>query len=154
MGKTSFIKYLVGRDFPGIRVGPEPTTDRFTALLWGPNDKIVPGAALCSQTDLPFTGLSPYGNNFLSRLEGVEADSPILRNVTLIDTPGILSGQKQRSRNYDYESVMKWFGERADVRLIFFKIFAVESFLHLCLTNDFVCSSFQLSFRLTSISWS
>lgn len=105
----------MGRDFPGIRVGPEPTTDRFTALLWGPNDKIVPGAALCSQSDLPFNGLSPYGNNFLSRLEGVEADSPILRNVTLIDTPGILSGQKQRSRNYDYESVMKWFGERADV---------------------------------------
>mmetsp|Transcript_20768 Transcript_20768/g.49104 ORF Transcript_20768/g.49104 Transcript_20768/m.49104 type:complete len:565 (-) Transcript_20768:515-2209(-) len=120
VGKTSFIKYLVGRDFPGIRVGPEPTTDRFTTLLWGPNDKIVPGAALCSQTDLPFTGLSPYGNNFLSRLEGVEADSPILRNVTLIDTPGILSGQKQRSRNYDYESVMKWFGERADLVIVMF----------------------------------
>ena len=26
VGKTSFIRYLVGRDFPGIRVGPEPTT--------------------------------------------------------------------------------------------------------------------------------
>jgi len=120
VGKTSFIKYLVGKDFPGIRVGPEPTTDRFTALLWGPNDKIVPGAALCSQTDLPFNGLSPYGNNFLSRLEGVESNAPILRNVTLIDTPGILSGQKQRSRNYDYESVMKWFGERADLVIIMF----------------------------------
>lgn len=120
VGKTSFIKYLVGRDFPGIRVGPEPTTDRFTAILWGPNDKIVPGAALCSKNDLPFSGLSPYGNNFLSRLEGVELDTPILRNVTLIDTPGILSGQKQRSRNYDYESVMKWFGERADLVIIMF----------------------------------
>jgi hypothetical protein len=120
VGKTSFIKYLAGRDFPGIRVGPEPTTDRFTAVLWGPNDKIVPGAALCSQTDRPFTGLSPFGNNFLSRLEGVELDVPILRNVTLVDTPGILSGQKQRSRNYEYESVMKWFGERADVSEIVF----------------------------------
>lgn len=116
VGKTSFIKYLAGRDFPGSRVGPEPTTDRFTAVLWGPNDKIIPGAALCSQADRPFTGLGPYGNNFLSRMEGVELDSPILRNVTLVDTPGILSGQKQRSRNYDYEQVMKWFGERADVR--------------------------------------
>lgn len=120
VGKTSFIKYLVGRDFPGIRVGPEPTTDRFTAVLWGPNDKIVPGAALCSQTDRPFTGLNPYGNNFLSRMEGVEANSPILQNVTLIDTPGILSGQKQKSRNYDYKSVMKWFGERADLVIIMF----------------------------------
>lgn len=87
--------------------------------MWGPNDKIVPGAALCSQTDRPFTGLNPYGNNFLSRMEGVEANSPILQNVTLIDTPGILSGQKQKSRNYDYQSVMKWFGERADVSIYF-----------------------------------
>ena len=30
VGKTSFIRYLLGRDFPGQRVGPEPTTDRFT----------------------------------------------------------------------------------------------------------------------------
>ncbi len=119
-------------------MGPEPTTDRFTALLWGPNDKIVPGAALCSQADLPFNGLSPYGNNFLSRLEGVEADSPILRNVTLIDTPGILSGQKQRSRNYDYESVMKWFGERADVSFAFTADDTLLSFAKLLLITSFL----------------
>ena len=120
VGKTSFIKYLLGRDFPGIRVGPEPTTDRFTAILWGSQDKIIPGAALCSQTDRPFTGLSPFGNNFLSRMEAAELDSPILKNVTIIDTPGILSGQKQRSRNYDYEAVMKWFAERADLIIVMF----------------------------------
>ena len=120
VGKTSFVKYLLGRDFPGIRIGPEPTTDRFTAILWGNQDKVVPGAALCSQTDRPFTGLNPFGNNFLSRLEGSELNAPILRNVTIVDTPGILSGQKQRSRNYDYEGVMKWFAERADLIIIMF----------------------------------
>lgn len=75
---------------------------------------------MCSQQDRPFTGLSPFGNNFLSRLEGVELNSPVLYNVTLVDTPGILSGQKQRNRNYDYESVMKWFGERADLVIVMF----------------------------------
>lgn len=120
VGKTSFVKYLLGRDFPGIRVGPEPTTDRFTTILWGPQDKIIPGAALCSQTDRPFTGLSPFGNNFLSRLEAAELNAAILRNVTIVDTPGILSGQKQRSRNYDYEAVMKWFAERADLIIVMF----------------------------------
>jgi EH domain-containing protein 1 len=120
VGKTSFVKYLLGRDFPGIRVGPEPTTDRFHAILWGAQDKVVPGAALASQMDRPFTGLSPFGNNFLSRLEASELDSPILKNVTIIDTPGILSGQKQRSRNYDYEAVMKWFAERADLIIVMF----------------------------------
>lgn len=121
VGKTSFIRYLLGRDFPGQRIGPEPTTDRFTAILHGDVDKNVPGAALCSQADRPFRGLSPFGNNFLSRFEGVEMDSPILRNVTLVDTPGILSGRKQSvGRNYDYENVMKWFAERSDLIIVMF----------------------------------
>jgi EH domain-containing protein 1 len=120
VGKTSFIKYLLGRDFPGSRIGPEPTTDRFNAILWGQTDKVVPGAALCSQAHRPFGGLNPFGNNFLSRMEGSEMDAPILRNITLVDTPGILSGAKQRSRNYDYEGVMKWFAERADLIIIMF----------------------------------
>jgi len=122
VGKTSFIRYLLGRDFPGQRIGPEPTTDRFVAILKGDSgDKIIPGAALCSQGDRPFRGLSIFGNNFLSRFEGVEMDSPILNNITLVDTPGILSGQKQSiGRNYDYEQVMKWFAERADLIIIMF----------------------------------
>ena len=33
VGKTSFVKYLLGRDFPGIRVGPEPTTDRYVVAV-------------------------------------------------------------------------------------------------------------------------
>ena len=121
VGKTSFIRYLLGRDFPGIRIGPEPTTDRFVSIMHGRIDKIIPGAALCSDLNKPFRGLSGFGNNFLSRFEGVEMDSPILRNITLVDTPGILSGQKQSSgRNYDYEAVMRWFAERADLIVIMF----------------------------------
>ncbi len=32
VGKTSFIRSLLGKDFPGMRIGPEPTTDRFVAV--------------------------------------------------------------------------------------------------------------------------
>ena len=42
-GKTSFIKYIVGKEFPGIRVGPEPTTDRFVAVMDGPDERVIPG---------------------------------------------------------------------------------------------------------------
>jgi N-terminal EH-domain containing protein len=72
VGKTSFVKYLLGRGFPRIRVGPEPTTDRFTAILYDVQDKIVPCVALCPLMDRPFPGLGPYGNNFLSRMEAAE----------------------------------------------------------------------------------
>jgi len=122
VGKTSFIRYLLGRDFPGIRIGPEPTTDRFTSIMCGNGiDKIIPGAALCSQSDRPFRGLSSFGNDFLSRFEGVEMDAPILHNITLVDTPGILSGVKQSiGRNYDYDVVMKWFSERAHLIIVMF----------------------------------
>lgn len=35
-GKTTFIKYLLGRDYPGTHIGPEPTTDRFVVVGVGP----------------------------------------------------------------------------------------------------------------------
>ena len=47
-GKTSFIRYLLERDFPGIRIGPEPTTDSFTAVMYGDNEQVIPGNALVS----------------------------------------------------------------------------------------------------------
>jgi hypothetical protein len=61
-------------------------------------------------------------------MEGTELNSPILRNVTIVDTPGILSGQKQKSRNYDYEAVMRWFAERADLIIVMFGTFSLSLF--------------------------
>ena len=35
VGKTTFIEYLLGRKYPSSQVGPEPTTDRFVAIMHG-----------------------------------------------------------------------------------------------------------------------
>jgi hypothetical protein len=43
VGKTSFIRYLLGRDFPGQRIGPEPTTDRFTGTYQAYEDECAHG---------------------------------------------------------------------------------------------------------------
>ena len=46
---------------------------------------------------------------------------PFLENVTIIDTPGVLSGEKQRiGRAYDFIEVCEWFAERADMILLLF----------------------------------
>jgi hypothetical protein len=87
-GKTSFIRYMLERDFPGVRIGPEPTTDRFTAIMYGNLERTIPGNALAVQTDKPFTALNRFGMAFLNKLEGVECASPILEKITFIDTPG------------------------------------------------------------------
>src|SRR3954453_24137913 len=65
-GKTTFIKYLLVRDFPGSRIGPEPTTDKFTAVMYG-EEKTVPGPAVSLQPDKPFSAVQRFGMAFLNR---------------------------------------------------------------------------------------
>ncbi len=42
-----------------------------------------------------FGALQSFGNAFLSRFEASFLPSPVLKSITLIETPGILSGEKQ-----------------------------------------------------------
>ena len=73
------------------------------------------------QADKPFRGLASFGNNFLSKFEGAEVTASILKNITIVDTPGVLAGEKQRiGRDYDFGEVIKWFAERADMIIIMF----------------------------------
>lgn len=121
VGKTSFIEYLLGQPFPGQRIGPEPTTDRFVAVMHGDEARTVPGNAVAVSPDLPYGGLSMFGTAFLNKFEAAQVPCKVLENITVVDTPGILSGEKQRiARGYDFVQVAKWFAERSDMILLLF----------------------------------
>jgi len=147
-GKSTFVRHLVGGDFPGMHIGPEPTTDKFMTLVHGADydeddeeedeigtdnydksidkvaaskGKILKGNFLTVTPELPFQGLASFGTGFLSNFIGSVSNYPLLKHVTLVDTPGVLSGEKQRiSRKYNFSKVTKWFADRSDLILLLF----------------------------------
>ncbi|CAG2121133.1 unnamed protein product, partial [Medioppia subpectinata] len=120
-GKTTFIKYLLEKEYPGMRIGPEPTTDRFIAVMHNTTEGLIPGNALVIDADRQFRQLAKFGNPFLNRLQISETNSEVLESLSFIDTPGILSGEKQRTdRGYDFTGVLQWFAERVDRIVLMF----------------------------------
>ena len=126
-GKTTFIRYLAGRDFPGIHIGPEPTTDGFAALMDGTSPTPIPGNAATADKRRPFRALSRHGAAFLNKFCISELRCDLTKELTLIDTPGILAGSKQTmGRNYDFAEIVKWFAERSDLILLLFDAHKID----------------------------
>ncbi|RLM74824.1 hypothetical protein C2845_PM15G24810 [Panicum miliaceum] len=129
-GKTTFIKHLLKTSYPGAHIGPEPTTDRFVVITSGPDERCIPGNTIAVQADMPYSGLSSFGTAFLSKFECSQMPHPkltfpffvkLLEHVTFVDTPGVLSGEKQRTqRSYDFTGVTSWFAAKCDLILLLF----------------------------------
>ncbi|KAE8664450.1 EH domain-containing protein 1 [Hibiscus syriacus] len=120
-GKTTFIKHLLQCDYPGAHIGPEPTTDRFVVVMSGPDERSIPGNTIAVQADLPYGGLTTFGGAFLSKFECSQMPHPLLDQITFVDTPGVLSGEKQRTqRSYDFTGVISWFAAKCDLILLLF----------------------------------
>lgn len=120
-GKTTFITHLLGSNYPGSHIGPEPTTDKFVAVTHGLDERIIPGNAAVVQNDKPFKTLSQFGTLFLSKFQVSCAPLALLKDITFIDSPGVLSGEKQTlGRAYDFVRICEWFAEKADMILLLF----------------------------------
>ncbi len=102
-------------------MGPEPTTDRFVAIMRGADHRITPGNALATRTDLPYESLQRFGVSFLNHFQSSELPNPLLDKVTFVDSPGILSGEKERlNREYDIANIASHFAAQADLILLLF----------------------------------
>ena len=121
-GKTTFIRHLIGMEYPEMHIGPEPTTDRFIAVVYGEEPQTIKGnAATAMVNQLPYSGLSLFGASFLNKFSVAVVPAEPLAYMNIIDTPGVLSGEKQRtSRGYDFSKVSRWFAERSDMIILMF----------------------------------
>ncbi|CAI5966727.1 unnamed protein product, partial [Closterium sp. NIES-65] len=120
-GKTTFIRHLLSRPYPGSHIGPEPTTDRFVVVMNGPDERSIPGNTVAVSADMPFAGLTRFGSAFLEKLEVAQLPHPLLDHICLVDTPGVLAGEKQRTqRSYDFTGVTEWFASKCDLILLLF----------------------------------
>ncbi|XP_060186375.1 EH domain-containing protein 1-like isoform X2 [Lycium barbarum] len=120
-GKTTFIKHLLKCNYPGAHIGPEPTTDRFIVVTSGPDERSIPGNTIAVHADMPFTDLTKFGGAFLSKFECSQLPHSLLDHISFVDTPGVLSGEKQRTeRSYDFTGVISWFAAKCDMILLLF----------------------------------
>ncbi len=118
-GKSTFINHLLGQ--PVQKTGLAPTDDAFTVLSFGGAEEEREGQAVVSNPSLPYAGLRSFGPDLLSHFRLKLRPIPLLREVTLIDSPGMIDAAKEGSgRGYDFAGAVRWFAERADVVLVFF----------------------------------
>jgi len=118
-GKSSFINHLLGQ--PVQKTGLAPTDDAFTLLAWGRAEEERDGQAVVSNPELPFAGLRPFGPQFLSHLRLKLRPLELLREVTLVDSPGMIDApQEGEDRGYHYPGVVRWFADHADLVLVYF----------------------------------
>jgi len=129
-GKSSFINYVAGRKIQ--TAGVAPTDDTFTIIVPGPADVDRDGPAFIGDPDMGFNGLKSFGPQLIHHTQLKVRSNLAINDFMVVDTPGMIDspllrdhfgGTDRRAvmdRGYDFESVCRWYAERADVILLFF----------------------------------
>jgi hypothetical protein len=103
------------------KTGLAPTDDAFTILAHGSAEEEREGRAVVSNPELPFGGLASFGPTFLSHFRMKRRPAELLRDVTLVDSPGMIDAATEGAgRGYDYAGAVRWLAERSDLVLVFF----------------------------------
>lgn len=118
-GKSSFINHLLQIDLQ--KTGMAPTDDGFTVITAGAMEDTIDGHAAVSNPVFALGHLRNLGPSFLSRLRVKTCPSPLLQEVRLIDSPGMIDQHDGGSgRGYDFHNAVRTFAESADLILVFF----------------------------------
>lgn len=126
-GKSTLINELLQAYIQDT--GQAPTDDSFTVITYDEDaDDSQPvrvtderdGKSLINHPDYPFESLKKHGDRFASHFRMKKVNSPFLKNLAIIDTPGMHDSSSERDRGYDYQEVVGSLAQMADLILILF----------------------------------
>ena len=120
-GKSTFINEVLGRDVQ--RTGQAPTDDSFTVLAGASPEesgKVIPGSSVIRDESLPFQPLRHFGESLTSHFSMKLVYSPVLENIAIIDTPGMLDSVTEKDRGYDYLGVIGELARLSDLIVLMF----------------------------------
>lgn len=126
-GKSTLINELLGAEIQAT--GQAPTDDSFTILTYDdsvPEDNPVhvteerDGKFLLNDPEYPFEILKKHGQRFASHFRLKKINSPFLKDLAIIDTPGMLDSITERDRGYDYQEVVGDLAQIVDLVLVLF----------------------------------
>lgn len=120
-GKSTLINELTGEEIQ--RTGQAPTDDSFTIITHdGPEQAgtEIPGSSLVNDDNLPFTGLKDQGEQLISHLHLKKVATPLLGDMAIIDSPGMLDSVTEKDRGYDYMAVISRLAKLADLVVLMF----------------------------------
>jgi EH domain-containing protein 1 len=126
-GKSTLINEFLGTTIQGT--GQAPTDDSFTVITYDenePDDTPIrvtdqrDGKFLLNDPEYPFETMKKHGQRFASHFKLKKVNSPFLRNLAIIDTPGMLDSITERDRGYNYQEVIGDLAQIADLVLVLF----------------------------------
>ena len=126
-GKSALINEFLGADIQAT--GQAPTDDSFTVITYdetaSPNSSVRvteerDGKFLLNDPEYPFESLKKHGQRFSSHFRLKKVNAPFLRNLAVIDTPGMLDSISERDRGYNYQEVVGDLAQIADLILVLF----------------------------------
>lgn len=126
-GKSTLINEFLGLPVQGT--GQAPTDDSFTIITYddsepdGASVRVTDqrdGKFLLNDPEYPFETLKKHGQRFASHFKLKKVNSPFLKNLAIIDTPGMLDSITERDRGYNYQDVIGDLAQIADLVLVLF----------------------------------
>ncbi len=135
LGNYSSGKSTLINEFIGCKVqmtGQAPTDDCFTVLTCDESEGTLSddpegavyeerdGNVLINDEQYPFEILRKHGDKFAAHFQLKKVKSRVLRNLVIVDTPGMLDSVSDKDRQYDYQGVIGDLAMVSDLVLVLF----------------------------------